>query len=97
MDIFIRQPFLAAVPCLVLAGFFAASMRPVVLAAAGLWLIYVPYEYAIKFRLLCSGDCNIRVDLLLIYPVLLVVTLIACVVFARALWVRRRQKRVERA
>lgn len=32
-----------------------------------------------------------------IYPVLLVVTLVACVVSARVLWARRRRKRVERA
>ena len=28
-------------------------------------------------RILCSGECNIRVDLLLIYPILLIVTLAA--------------------
>jgi hypothetical protein len=92
MDIFVRQPFLAALPCIVLAGLFAASKRPVALVAAGLWLIYLPYEYAMKVRLLCSGECNIRVDLLLIYPVLLVVTLVACVVSARVLWARRRKR-----
>jgi hypothetical protein len=28
-------------------------------------------------RVLCTGDCNIRVDLLLFYPILLVVMLVA--------------------
>jgi len=45
--------------------------------AGSLWLLYALYEYLMYRRVLCSGDCNIRVDLLLIYPVLLVVTLAA--------------------
>lgn len=28
-------------------------------------------------RILCSGECNIGIDLLLIYPVLLVISVIA--------------------
>ncbi|MEY4590464.1 MAG: hypothetical protein RL497_2540 [Pseudomonadota bacterium] len=36
-----------------------------------LWLAYAVYEYLMYTRVLCSGECNIRVDLLLIYPVLL--------------------------
>ena len=36
-----------------------------------------------KLRILCSGECNIRVDLLLIYPFLLLVSLAAIFVFLR--------------
>jgi hypothetical protein len=47
-------------------------------AIAGLlWLIYGGYEYLVYARILCSGECNIRVDLLVIYPVLMVVSLVA--------------------
>ena len=42
-----------------------------------LWLAYAVYETLMAMRVLCSGDCNIRVDLLLAYPVLLVVSLVA--------------------
>jgi hypothetical protein len=42
-----------------------------------LWVIYGVYEYLMHARVLCSGECNIRVDLLLIYPVLFVASLIA--------------------
>jgi len=48
-----------------------------VAVAASLWLLYGVYEYLVQTRVLCSGECNIRVDLLLIYPVLLSVTLAA--------------------
>ena len=40
-----------------------------------LWFIYAGYECLMYFRVFCTGECNIRVDLLLIYPVLLGVTL----------------------
>ncbi len=46
---------------------------------------YVPYEYAMKLRILCSGECNIRVDLLLIYPVLAVSSLVALAIAVRAM------------
>jgi hypothetical protein len=41
-----------------------------------------------KHRLLCGGECNIRVDLLLIYPVLAVLSLVAAIVALRAVWRR---------
>ncbi len=40
------------------------------LALAVAWALYAGYEFLMYRRLLCSGECNIRVDLLLIYPVL---------------------------
>jgi len=43
-----------------------------------------------QIRVLCSGECNIRVDLLLIYPVLLALTLASLVRVTMALWRRRR-------
>jgi hypothetical protein len=41
-----------------------------------------------KLRVLCSGECNIRVDLVVIYPVLFVISLVALIVFARRLVTR---------
>ena len=49
------------------------------LVTGSLWIIYSIYEYMIYTRILCSGECNIRVDLLLIYPIILVFSLIASV------------------
>lgn len=37
-----------------------------------------------KLRLLCSGECNIRVDLLLLYPVLAFLSVAAVVAAMRA-------------
>jgi hypothetical protein len=49
-------------------------------------VLHLPYEYAMKLRILCSGECNIRVDLLLLYPALLVLSLAAVVAAVKAVW-----------
>ena len=77
MSILIEYPLLAVLPAIVFAGLYRVSRRPFVLVVALAWLLYGIYEYAMQERILCSGECNIRVDLLLIYPVLLVGSLIA--------------------
>ena len=79
----IAYPWLALVPAGLLAALYGNSRRRVVLVAAGSWLCYFPYEWGMKLRILCSGECNIRVDLLLIYPLLLLVSLAAIFVFLR--------------
>jgi hypothetical protein len=43
--------------------------------ASGAWLMYAPYEYLMHARVLCSGECNIRVDLLILWPVLAILAL----------------------
>ena len=68
-----------AIVALALAGLFAALWRATRMpgaAAAGIaWLLYAPYEFSMYTRVLCSGECNIRVDLLLVWPALLGVSL----------------------
>jgi hypothetical protein len=49
-----------------------------------MWLLYALYEYGMHRRWLCSGECNIRVDLLLLYPVLVIVLVAAVVSLLRA-------------
>ena len=77
MAIFIAYPWLAAlvgVALLVLGRGRRAA------AVAGLlWLLYAVYETGMKQRWWCTGECNIRVDLLLVYPLLLIVTVIGVV------------------
>ena len=46
------------------------------------WVGYVAYE-SIYIPRNCTGECNIRVDLLLIYPYLALLTLSAIAYFAR--------------
>jgi hypothetical protein len=46
------------------------------------WAAYIVYEQVYIPRN-CTGECNIRVDLLLIYPYLAFVTICAIAYFAR--------------
>ena len=83
MGIFIQWPFLALLPSAAFAILFLRCRRRTVLVTALAWLIYFPYEQSMKWRILCSGECNIRVDLLLLYPLLLLMSLSAAIVYVR--------------
>ena len=76
------QPWLALLPAVLFAALWTISGLRLVLATAALWLLYAGYEAAMKARILCSGECNIRIDLLLIGPVLIGVSAMALVAFA---------------
>lgn len=71
--------FAPSIVALVLGVAFAAlwltTRVPGALVAGIAWLLYAPYEFLMYARVLCSGECNIRVDLLLLWPVLLGVSL----------------------
>lgn len=81
--IFIEWPYLALIPAVGFAFMFVRSRKFVVLLTALAWLAYFPYELAMKLRILCSGECNIRIDLLLFYPVLALLSLISIYAFVR--------------
>ena len=82
MGILVEHPSLTLVPTILFLVLFRTSNSRIVLVAALLWLAYLPYEYAMKLRILCSGECNIRIDLLLIYPALVLSSLVGLGVFA---------------
>ena len=48
-----------------------------------LWVLYSIYENLMYTRVLCTGECNIRIDLLLIYPVLIVLSLVSTIFYYR--------------
>ncbi len=83
MSLFIEQPLLAAVPGILFLFLYWRSRHRMVLLAGVAWLAYGVYELGMRWRVLCSGECNIRVDLLLIYPVLVLVTLLGLVAVSR--------------
>lgn len=89
MSLLIEWPWLALAPAAVFLAFYRISRRKIVAVTALTWALYGVYEYGMQRRWLCSGECNIRVDLLLLYPLLVVMSVLASVVAARAI-VRRR-------
>ena len=48
------------------------------------WTGYALYELLMATRILCTGECNIRVDLLLIFPGLAIGSLVAIWMAIRA-------------
>jgi hypothetical protein len=84
MGIFVEYPWLAAVIGLLLVGLGRYRSRRTAIVVGVIWLLYAAYETAMRLRWLCSGECNIRVDLLLIYPLLLATTVVGIVSLLRA-------------
>ena len=74
MSLFVIAAAMMAVILLVAAW---QRPRPAVIAAAILWLLYAVYEYYIVTGVLCDANCNIRVDLVLFFPILAIATVFA--------------------
>lgn len=83
--LFVDQPWLAFIPAaaFAIAGLFGLGRAA--WAAAAAWGLYALYELAVWTRLICSGECNIRVDLLVIVPLLLVASIAGLFGIARSL------------
>jgi len=81
LAVLIIAPWAAFIVAAVFAGLWWKSGGRMALATAVLWGLYGIYESLIYVRILCSGECNIRVDLLLIYPLLLLMSVISLGLF----------------
>lgn len=75
---FILTPFLAFIPSIFFGFFYFKTKQRFTLILTILWLLY-----GMKLRILCGGECNIRIDLLLIYPLLLIMSFIAIIKIVR--------------
>lgn len=84
MAIFIEYPVLAAPIGALLLLLCRRAHRRVAVGAGIAWLLYAVYEFRMKQRWLCSGECNIRIDLLLIHPLLVIGIVAAGVSLLRA-------------
>jgi hypothetical protein len=85
--VFVAHPAAALIPAALFALGAAIKKGPLTGLASALWIVYAGYETLMKLRVLCSGECNIRVDLLVLYPSLFLVSVAAVVEFL----VRRRK------
>jgi hypothetical protein len=85
MAVFVRYPLLAAAIGALLLSLGRYARRRLAMAAGVTWLLYALYELGMKRRWLCSGECDIRIDLLAIYPMLFVVLVAGGISLLRAL------------
>lgn len=79
LTIFIAYPLAAFLVAAAFAALCIVKRRALPGFAATIWAAYGCYEYLMHTRVLCSGECNIRIDLLLIYPLLLLISVWAAV------------------
>jgi hypothetical protein len=84
-DVLIRQPLWALLPAVVFVAAGLALRSRVVIGTAAIWGLYAGYEELMRLRILCSGECNIRIDLLVIYPFLLLLSGMALVWIGKTL------------
>ncbi len=91
-DEFISHPWIALFPALIFFLLYRHKRRRWVLAASVCWFAYTLYEYAMTLKLICDGECNIRVDLVLIYPLLIVVSVIALSIYVKSILGRRENR-----
>lgn len=67
--------FVAAAVAVYFAAEAVRQPRPGVIVAAIVWLLYAAYEYLVGSGVLCDANCNIRVDLILIWPLVWIASL----------------------
>lgn len=89
MGVFAGYPWLVLIPVVLFFFIGLAAKARFATATAILWLIYGLYEWMMYARILCSGDCNIRIDLVVIYPLLLLASLTALIVYGPRVLFRR--------
>ena len=89
MAVFIEHPQYAAVIGILLVTLGRVLHRRLTTVAGVMWLMYSLWEFGIKQRWLCRGDCDIRADLIFIYPLLILGSVAALV----ALVMKPRQPR----
>ncbi|MEP6826475.1 MAG: hypothetical protein ABJA10_00205 [Aestuariivirga sp.] len=71
----------AALAAIGLGAIWLKWRGKLIAAAAICWALYAAYEFMMYKRIWCSGECNIRVDLLLFYPILGAMAIAALVSF----------------
>ncbi|HEY5900463.1 MAG TPA: hypothetical protein VIV54_23070 [Burkholderiales bacterium] len=80
--VFIKWPLGAFIPAAAFGAAYAWCRRIVVLSASLAWALYAMLETLNKAGITCSGECNIRIDLLIIYPVLWIISIAGVVALA---------------
>jgi hypothetical protein len=76
--------FVAAAAACYFAVAAARQLRAGVIVAAIAWLLYAVYEYFVANGTLCDANCNIRVDLILAWPLVWIASLFG--IYAPGQW-----------
>ena len=74
-NIFIPHPYIALIPAAIFLLIYTKLKKKFFLIIGCVWGLYAVYETLNLLRITCSGECNIRIDLLLFYPILIGLTI----------------------
>ncbi len=77
LSLFVNQPWWALAVSVPLMALYAWQKQSRLLIAGLGWLAYFLYELLIFHGAICPEGCNIRVELIVLYPMLLALTLTA--------------------
>ena len=83
IDLLTGHPLVALVPSLSFFILTFYTRRLTVAFAAIAWALYAAYEEAMTLHVFCPRGCNIRLDLILIYPILIALSIAGLVVGLR--------------
>lgn len=83
IDLLMEHPLLALIPSLSFFVLAFYTRRLTVAFAAIAWGLYAAYEEAMRLHFFCPRGCNIRLDLILIYPLLIALSIAGLVVGLR--------------
>lgn len=85
------HPWIALLIAVALAVLAWRTRRVSSWVVAVVWLLYFLYETSIRLRLICSRECDVRLDLLVIYPVLACISLVGLFPSSVSMWRRWRR------
>ena len=68
---------MAAVPAIAFYFMYRSKRRRLIAVTSALWAFYMLYELSISLGITCPERCNIRIDLLVIFPILFVMSALA--------------------
>lgn len=83
MSLYLVFLLIAPAASILFLRLFVKTKHKFILVTGIAWVLYAVYECLIYLRVLCSGECNIRIDLLLIYPVLVTLTSVAVILYLK--------------
>ena len=77
----VNNPLVGFIPAVLFLFFYLIKKSRLILITSLAWALYSIYEYLVQSGIACSGECNIRFDLLLFHPALLLLSILALLSF----------------
>lgn len=78
--LFMLAPLAALVPAIFFIFLYRRWRARSAAVVALAWTLYAGWEWMLQYGGWCDDDCNIRVDLLVIYPTLIALSVVAVVI-----------------